>query len=99
MADWVDRAPAYLRSHGRWHDGTLLNASVDRMWLWRIEAFLAVNATNDMQRQMAADLRQYLNQSCHHDWRDMEDYDDNQCRQCVWCNWTEWPQADGSWAV
>lgn len=71
----------------------------DRRWLWRLEGFLAVNGTNDLQRQMGSDLRAYLNETCEHHWIHLPADDCCEAaRQCTWCHWTEWQTADG-WAA
>lgn len=88
--NWQDNAPAMLRSLAG-PDGEDIPTPFDRRWLWRIEAFLAVSGTNDNQRQLGRDLRQYLNQTCQHVWRVWAGDDVIAAhRQCLWCNDVEW---------
>jgi hypothetical protein len=88
---WIDRAPAYLRGHTG-PDGEELATPIDRRWLWRIDDFLAVNATTDRQRQLGRDLRQYLAESCIHHFPRVSPAQDGipSHRQCVWCHWVDW---------
>jgi len=58
----------------------------DRRWLWRIEGLLAVSATNDEQRQLAADLYAYLAETCGHHLRHYDgDSEIPEHDQCMWC--------------
>lgn len=67
--------------------GAPVATPVDRRWLWRIEGLLAVSATNETQRQLAADLYAYLAETCEHHLRH---YDGDEAipehDQCLWCN-------------
>jgi hypothetical protein len=83
---WQNRAPAMLRSP-EGPDGEPCPTPMDRRWLWRIEAFLAVYGTTDAHRAMSRDLREYLNETCEHVWREEEAENDFPAhRQCLWCN-------------
>lgn len=100
--NWRDRAPSMLLDTLTGPDGEPCFTTTDRRWLWRLEGFLAVSATNARQREMAADLRQYLNETCEHHWRNYEAKPGDAIgthRQCLWCAETEWPTAAGGWAA
>lgn len=63
----------------------------DRRWLWRIESFLAVSATNNTQRELQVHLQRYLNATCTHHWHEREvDTYIAAHRQCLWCCSVEW---------
>lgn len=68
-------------------EGNPLATTADRRWLWRIENELAVSAGNDTLRQLGADLRAYLAETCEHhhmhyaDFEGFAPYD-----QCLWCS-------------
>lgn len=82
---WRDRAGTGLLDPTG-PDGQPIQASLDRRWLWRIEQSLAVNATNDSQRRLAADLYEYLGETCEHHWLDHgKETDVEADRQCLWC--------------
>lgn len=67
--------------------GNPLDTPIDRRWLWRIEGLLAVAATNDALRQLAADLSAYLHETCGHHWRHYDGDEDIPAHdQCLWCN-------------
>jgi hypothetical protein len=90
---WRERAGRIVLDPLGPHD-EVMTTSMDRRWLWRIEGLLAVSATCDAQRQLTADLRAYLGETCEHHWRDYAGDDDIPAhRQCLWCNEVEW--ADG----
>jgi hypothetical protein len=92
-ARWQDQAPAMLKSMDG-PDGEPIPTPFDRRWLWRLETFLAVSGTTDIHRVMARDLRQYLNETCEHVWRDWAGDDVIAAhRQCLWCNDVEWAEA------
>jgi hypothetical protein len=66
--------------------GNPLTTPADRRWLWRIGNTLAGSAGTDELRQLAADLRGYLDETCeHHDlhYDGGEDYPPHD--QCLWC--------------
>lgn len=56
--------------------GDPIETPTDRRWLHRIEGFLSVSATNETQRQVAADLRAYLYETCAHHWLHYSGSDD-----------------------
>ena len=67
-------------------DGNPVATPADRRWLWRIEGLLGVSATNDTQRQLAADLYAYLAETCEHHWRHYDGDDTFPPHdQCLWC--------------
>lgn len=67
--------------------GDPLDTPTDRRWLHRITDELGITATNDTQRQLAADLRAYLNETCEHHMRHYDAYGDDPAHdQCMWCN-------------
>lgn len=67
--------------------GNPLATPTDRRWLWQIENQLAVSATNDTLRQLAADLRWYLAETCEHHYLHYEgDEEFATYDQCLWCN-------------
>jgi hypothetical protein len=80
-----------LREAGLCSNGEPDDTSVDRRWLWRLENFLAIHGTNDDQRDMGTDLREYLNESCEHHWHSYSgDPDIPAHRQCLYCHDVEW---------
>lgn len=95
---WRDRAPRSLTDPND-SRGEPCPTLPDRRWLWRLEGFLAVSATNGTQRQMGRDLHEYLNETCeHHFVGYTPDPGEAPIRQCIWCHWTEWQTANG-WAA
>ena len=92
--DWRERAGRVLLDPNG-PDGRPLTTPLDRRWLWKIEGFLAVNATTDYQRQMQRDLHQYLAETCEHHWSEVRDGDDDipAHRQCLWCSDVDWLDA------
>jgi hypothetical protein len=67
--------------------GAPVATPTDRRWLWRIEGLLAVSAANDTQRQLAADLRYYLAETCEHHLRHYDaDGEIPEHDQCLWCS-------------
>ena len=88
--DWRERAGRIILDPNG-PDGRPLETPRDRRWLWRIEHSLAVNATNDMLRQLQRDLHQYLAETCEHHWSERDGDDDIPAhRQCLWCSDVEW---------
>jgi hypothetical protein len=83
---WRERAGRIVLDPQDPH-GDPLPTPADRRWLWRIRNTLAVSATNDAQRQLAADLRAYLDETCEHH---MLHYDGDEAfaphDQCLWCS-------------
>ena len=79
-ADYRNRLPASVADSFTGPNGEPCFTPTDRRWLWRIEAFLAVSGTNDVQRQMGHDLQVYLRETCEHHWIAYE------VEQCLWCN-------------
>ena len=91
MTTWMDRAPASVLEFGLCSQGDPDETSVDRRWLWRLEGFLAVSGTTDLQRQMGRDLAEYLFETCEHHWHEAAAENDIPAhRQCLWCNEVEW---------
>ncbi len=81
---WTQRAPRPLRTAYD-PDGQPHGTSLDRRWLWRLENTLAVNNTGTLT-PLLADLRQYLDESCEHHWREFEGDDEFETfYQCLWC--------------
>lgn len=71
--------------------------SLDRRWLWRLEQHLVICGTTQYHRDMARDLRQYLNETCEHHWNVWDGDEHIEAhRQCVWCNHVEWGPASPS---
>lgn len=67
-------------------DGQPIQESLDRRWLWRLDNALVVGAIGDVQRQLAADLHDYLVETCGHHWLDHGGEADVEAdRQCLWC--------------
>ena len=89
--NWRDNAPASLLDSFTDADGAPCLTTLDRRWLWRLEQHLVVCGTTQYHRDMAADLRQYLNETCAHHWRIWagDEYIEAH-RQCVWCTEVEW---------
>lgn len=60
----------------------------DRRELWRLENFLAVNSTNQSQRDRRLSLYRYLCDTCEHEWMDVMGWGGSPrgTRQCSWCN-------------
>lgn len=91
--DYRDRLPAMLRDTFTGPRGEPCFTTTDRRWLWRIEGFLAVSATTETQRQMAADLQIYLRDTCEHHWQPYAGDDVIAAhRQCLWCSDVEWTE-------
>jgi hypothetical protein len=85
---WRERAGLIVLDPNDPH-GNPIPTPADRRWLWRIEGFLGVQATNDAQRQLAADLRAYLSETCgHHMTHHEGDETFAGHSQCLWCNYT-----------
>lgn len=83
---WRERAGRIILDPVDAH-GVPVATPIDRRWLWRIEGELAVKATNDAQRQLAADLRAYLSETCeHHMWHYAGDEEIPEHDQCLWCH-------------
>lgn len=71
--------------------------STDHRLLWWIETSLAVSATNDTLRELASDLRRYLNATCQHHWHHYEGDDDVPAhRQCLWCCDVVWLEGEST---
>jgi len=86
---WRDRAGRIVLDPED-HRGNPLPTPADRRWLWRIEGTLAVSATNDITRQLAADLYAYLAETCeHHMLHSEADEDFAALDQCLWCSTVE----------
>jgi hypothetical protein len=67
--------------------GVPVATPTDRRWLWRLENTLAVTATSDTQRQLAADLYAYLAETCEHHLRHYEgDEEIPPHTRCLWCS-------------
>jgi hypothetical protein len=83
---WRERAGRIVLDPNDAH-GAPVATPADRRWLWKIEGILAVTATNDTQRQLGADLRYYLAETCEHH---MRHYDGDEAYpehdQCLWCS-------------
>lgn len=63
----------------------------DRRWLWHLEGWLTVRATNAEQRDKLRALRAYLNETCQHHWQfHAGDAQIPRHRQCLWCCDVEW---------
>ncbi len=93
-ADYRTRLPLSILDGGLDSDGNPDPTSQDRRWLWRLEGFLAVSGTNDTHRQMAADLKYYLGETCEHHWKPYAGDDQIAAhRQCSWCCDVEWDEA------
>ncbi len=82
---WTSRAPAMLRDTFTGPAGEPCFTPTDRRWLWWLAGVLSIDATMAQQRQISADLRQYLHETCEHLF-DVYDGDENipAHRQCVW---------------
>lgn len=94
-ATWRDRAGRIVLDPFD-RDGYVITTPLDRRWLWRIESYLAVSGTTDAQRQLAGDLRRYLNETCeHHRNERAADGYIAAHRQCLWCNDVEWASETG----
>lgn len=90
MSDWRERAGRIVLDPLD-PEGNELATPKDRRWLWRVESFLAVNATTEEQRRLASDLHAYLNVTCEHHWMNREAEQHIEAhRQCLWCNHVEW---------
>lgn len=76
-------------------NGLPIGTPADRRWLWKIESTLSVCATTPEQRQLAADLHAYLNETCEHHWLHYEG-DDMFAphEQCLWCSVVEFKNDD-----
>ena len=84
-SSWRDRAGRMILDPDD-SQGRPVSTPVDRRWLWRVEHLLATCATNDPLRQLAADLRAYLNETCEHHWITLSaDECCPEMRQCTWC--------------
>lgn len=87
---WRDRAGRIILDPNG-PSGQPISTPADRRWLWRIEGFLAVMANTGLQRALARDLRQYLNETCEHHWHDCAaDEVIPAHRQCLWCCDVDW---------
>jgi hypothetical protein len=96
---WRVRAPRSVIDPYDSQDNPIFTP-LDRRWLWRLEGFLAIHGTNRGHRTMAADLREYLAESCdHHFIRYTPDPGEAPLRQCIWCKRVEWQREDGAWAT
>lgn len=95
---WITRAPAMLQSDVG-PRGEVCATPMDRRWLWRLKGALAVSAPmGSYLRDLADDLRQYLNETCEHHWHEHKGDDIiARHRQCLWCADVEWlePLASG----
>lgn len=85
---WRQRAPRSMLSPVG-PQGQPTTATLDRRWLWRIEAFLTFNGGPSGYRQLSRDLTAYLRESCVHDWDYGLGCGDEPIRQCLWCNVVE----------
>jgi hypothetical protein len=79
----------------------VVTTPLDRRMLWHLEGVLAVSATNDRLRQLAQDLRRYLDSTCAHHWHEYEPDQENPNdipahRQCMWCSDVEWHNAEAA---
>jgi hypothetical protein len=101
--NWRDRAPAFLRDTLTGPDGEPCFTTTDRRWLWRLENAVAMHARPGTHLgELSRDLRQYLNETCEHHWRESPAcpvYEIGEHRQCVWCSWVEWRTAAGGWST
>jgi hypothetical protein len=90
---WRDRMPrGVLDPYGP--HGEPIFTPTDRRMLWHLEGALTVAATNDTLRQLATDLRAYLNETCQHHWTDYDPETGIPAhRQCLWCCGVEWSVA------
>lgn len=96
---WSARAPMSILDEGLNAHGKPDPTSLDRRWLWRLESFLAINGTNPRHHAMAADLREYLYETCEHRWLEYEAEADIPAHgQCQWCNDVQW-HDEGTEAV
>jgi hypothetical protein len=96
-ADYRTRLPLSILEEGLDFNGNPDPTSTDRRWLWRIEMFLSISGTNASHRQMASDLRFYLNESCEHHWKSYEAEQGIAAhRQCSWCNDVVWAADEGA---
>jgi hypothetical protein len=89
LTSWYDRAPAMLLMDCG-PDGEPCSTTTDRRWLWRLEGRLAPSGQH---RQLAADLREYLHQTCEHHWRHFEAAEGDDIGthdQCLWCHDVVW---------
>lgn len=83
--DWRGRAGRLLLDPND-PDGDPIATPLDRRWLWRIEAAMFLGGGNHELRQLAADLKQYLNETCEHHWRlYAAEPDIPMHSQCLWC--------------
>ena len=90
---WQDRMPRSVLDLYCASDH-VVTTPTDRRMLWHIEGVLAVTATNDRLRQVAQDLRRYLNATCEHHWHEYRaEADIPAHRQCLWCSDVEWLDA------
>lgn len=99
QGSWRDRAGRSVLDPEDPH-GEPLETPLDRRWLWRLENNLAVSGGTAVLRQLATDLRQYLNETCEHHWLNYDDTDGppddpRSCpfRQCLWCCETEFKEV------
>lgn len=94
---WRDNAPAMLLDTFTDAHGAPCFTSLDRRWLWRLEQHLVICGTTQYHRDMARDLRQYLNETCEHHWSVWPGDEHIEAhRQCTWCNHVEWGPASPS---
>lgn len=95
MSAWQDRMPRSVLDLYCAADH-VVTTPTDRRMLWHIEGVLAVAAGNDRLRQLAQDLRRYLNSTCEHHWHEYEAEPDIPAhRQCLWCSDVEWLDVAG----
>lgn len=100
---WQDTFPrSVLDQYGP--DGEPIFTPTDRRLLWHIENTLAIHAPlrNEGLQSLSRTLREYLNATCEHHWRDYEASESLHPdtgevmdripahRQCLWCNDVEW---------
>lgn len=83
---WHERAGRIILDPNDAH-GEPVTTPADRRWLWKLESVLAVAATNDTLRQLAADLYAYLHETCEHHMHHFggdETFPEHD--QCMWCD-------------
>ena len=94
---WLNRAAAMLQDEGRCSVGQPDATTTDRRWLWSLTGFLVVSGTTPGHRQMAYDLRQYLNETCVCHWHSYAAVDGIDAhRQCLYCHDVEWGELPSS---
>lgn len=89
---WRDHAPAMLRDSFSGPNSEPCFTTMDRRWLWHLELTMSTRATTELQREILADLRQYLHETCMHHFGDdwLGDEVIAAHRQCLWCNHVVW---------